>query len=152
MTNRYLTEETWEVRQDTPIVDVTLEIESRWRKVGLKLESHNPSGSIKYRTACGLIKALEASGLLAPGRHRIESTSGNLGVALAFLSQVRDYRFTAVTDPKADPVMLEHIQSMGAVVIPVSEPDEDGSYLLARLAMIRRLLAEDRALIWPNQY
>ncbi len=152
MANRYLAEETWQVRQDTPIVDIALKIGSRWRKVGLKLESYNPSGSIKYRTACGLIRALEASGLLAPGSHLVESTSGNLGVALAFLSQVRDYRFTAVTDPKADPVMLEHMKSMGAVVISAGEPDEDGSYLLSRLAMIRRLLAEDRASIWPNQY
>jgi cysteine synthase A len=153
MIARYPTEETWEVRQDTPIVDITLKIGSRWWKVGLKLESHNPTGSIKYRTACGLIKALEASGLLAPGTHPVESTSPEtLGVALAFLSQVRDYRFTAITDPKADPVMLEHIQSMGAAVISVKEPDEAGGYLLSRLAMIRRLLAEDRALIWPNQY
>jgi N-(2-amino-2-carboxyethyl)-L-glutamate synthase len=104
------------------------------------------------RTACGLIKALEASGLLAPGSHLVESTSGNLGVALAFLSQVRDYRFTAVTDPKADPVMLEHMKSMGAIVISAREPDEDGSYLLSRLATIRRLQAEDPASIWPNQY
>jgi N-(2-amino-2-carboxyethyl)-L-glutamate synthase len=152
MMARYLTEETREVRRETPIVDITLKIGSRWRKVGLKLESYNPSGSIKYRTACGLIKALEALGLLAPGTHIVESTSGNLGVALAFLSQARDYRFTAVTDPKADPVMLEHIKSMGAVVISVREPDEAGGYLLSRLAMIRRLLAEDRASIWPNQY
>src|SRR5262249_11607994 len=70
----------------------------------------------------------------------------------AFLSQVRDYRFTAVTDPKADPVMSEYMKSMGAVVISATEPDEDGSYLLSRLAMVRLLLAEDRASIWPNQY
>ena len=152
MVARYLTEETWEGTQETPIVDIALKIGSRWRKVGLKLESHNPSGSIKYRTACGLITALEASGRLTPGTHVVESTSGNLGVALAFISQVRDYRFTAVTDPKADPVMLEHIQAMGAVVISAREPDEDGGYLHSRLAMIRRLLAEDRASIWPNQY
>lgn len=152
MIARYHTEETGEGSQETPIIDIALKIETRWRKVGLKLESHNPSGSIKYRTACGLITALGASGRLAPGTHLIESTSGNLGVALAFLSQVRNYRFTAVTDPKTDPVMLERIRSMGADVISVKEPDDAGGYLLSRLAMIRSLLAEDQALIWPNQY
>lgn len=152
MTARRLARETWERRQETPIVDIALKIGSRWRKVGLKLESHNPSGSIKYRTARGLIKALEASGRLAPGMPLVESTSGNLGVALAYLCQARGYRFTAVTDPKADPVMLEHMQSMGAVVITVTEPDEAGGYLLSRLAMIRRLMGEDSAWIWPNQY
>jgi cysteine synthase A len=152
MIARYLTEESGEGSQETPIVDIALKIESRWRKVGLKLESHNPSGSVKYRTACGLVTSLEASGRLAPGTHLVESTSGNLGVALAFLSRVRNYRFTAVTDPKTDPAVLERIQSMGAVVISVKEPDEAGGYLLSRLAMIRRLLVEDQALIWPNQY
>jgi N-(2-amino-2-carboxyethyl)-L-glutamate synthase len=152
MIPRYLTEETWEGSHETPIADIAMKIGSRWRKVGLKLESYNPSGSIKHRTARGLIKALEASGRLTPGTHLVESTSGNLGVALAFLSEARGYRFTAVTDPKADPVILEHIRSMGAAVILVREPDDAGGYLLSRLAMIRRLLAEDRVSIWPNQY
>ena len=137
---------------ETPLVDIGLRIGSRWRQVGLKLESHNPSGSIKHRTARGLLKALEVSGRLAPGTHLVESTSGNLGVALAFLSRELRYKFTAVTDPKADPSMLEHIRSMGAAVICVQEPDEAGGYLFARLAAIQRLLAEDPTLVWPNQY
>lgn len=152
MTARYLTKGTWGRDQETPVVDIALKIGSRWRKVGLKLEAHNPSGSIKYRTACGLITELEASGRLAPGVPLVESTSGNLGVALAFLSQARGYRFTAVTDPKTDPAILEHMRSMGAVVISVTEPDEAGGYLLSRLAMVRRMLAEDQAWVWPNQY
>jgi 2,3-diaminopropionate biosynthesis protein SbnA len=152
MIARYPIEGTWEGSRETPIVDIALKIGARWRNVGLKLESYNPSGSIKYRTAYGLITVLEASGRLVPGAHIVESTSGNLGVALAFLSQERNYKFTAVTDPKADQVMLEHIQSMGAAVISVREADEAGGYLLSRLAMIRRLLADDQTLIWPNQY
>lgn len=152
MKARYLTEEAWKGTKETPVVDIELKIASRWRRVGLKLESHNPTGSIKFRTACGLINTLEASGRLAQGAHLVESTSGNLGVALAFLGSVRSYRFTAVTDPKSDPVMLEHIKSMGANVICVNAPDEAGGYLAARLAMVRELLAEDRALVWPNQY
>jgi cysteine synthase A len=148
MTACELTEET----PETPIIDIGLKIRSRWRQVGLKLESHNPSGSIKHRTARSLIKALGVSGRLAPGAHLVESTSGNLGVALAFLGQERHYKFTAVTDPKADPAMLEHMRLMGAGVISVEEPDEAGGYLFARLAMIRRLLDEDPALVWPNQY
>lgn len=152
MKARYLTEEGRKGAEETPIVDIDLRIESRWRRIGLKLESHNPTGSVKYRTACGLLNSLVASGRLVPGAHLVESTSGNLGVALAFLGNERNYRFTAVTDPKSDPVMLERIKSMGASVICVSEPDEAGGYLAARLATVRRLIAEDQALVWPNQY
>lgn len=152
MTARYLIEEEWQETKETPIVDIALKVASRWRTVGLKLESNNPSGSIKYRTACGLINSLEESGRLTPGAHIIESTSGNLGVALAFLSQMRNYQFTAITDPKADPVMLERIQSMGASVISVKEPDEAGGYLISRLTMVSRLLDENPKAVWPNQY
>lgn len=136
----------------TPLVDVMLRIGSQWRHVGLKLESFNPGASIKYRTARGLLAGLEQQGLLQPGSALVESTSGNLGVALALLSQARGYRFTAVTDPKTDPVVLEHIEGLGARVILSTEPDGAGGYLLSRLRTVRRLLAEEPGMVWPNQY
>lgn len=136
----------------TPLLNVALRIGSRWRRIGLKLESYNPSGSIKYRTALGLIEGLEQSEKLKRGGLIIESTSGNLGVSLALLSQERGYRFIAVTDPKTDPAVLELIQRLGAQVIRVTEPDTAGGYLLSRLATVRNFLASHPEAIWPNQY
>jgi cysteine synthase A len=136
----------------TPLVDVVLRIGPQWRHVGLKLESHNPGGSIKYRTARGLVKSLEEQGRLRTGASLVESTSGNLGVALALLSRARGYRFTAVTDPKTDPVVLERIEGLGARVMRVTEPDMAGGYLLSRLSAVRKLLAQEPGTIWPNQY
>ena len=136
----------------TPLLGVALWIGSRRWPVGLKLESHNPSGSIKYRTAQGLMSGLEESGTLRPGVHLVESTSGNLGVALAFLSQARGYRFTAVTDPKTDPAVLGRIEEMGGQTIRVTKPDAEGGYLLSRLAVVSQLLVEEPGAIWPNQY
>jgi hypothetical protein len=69
----------------TPLVDVALRVDGRWRRVGLKLESHNPAGSIKDRTAYSLIRSLECMEELRPGDRLVESTSGNLGVALALI-------------------------------------------------------------------
>lgn len=136
----------------TPLLNVALQINSRWRCVGLKLESYNPGGSIKYRTAQGLVADLKKVGRLRPGMTLIESTSGNLGVALAMLSKEQGYRFTAVTDPKTDQTVLDRMRDLGAHLIRVTEPDRAGGYLLSRLSAIRDFLAARPDAIWPNQY
>jgi cysteine synthase A len=136
----------------TPLLDVALQVNSKWRRVSLKLESYNLADSIKYRTAQGLVEDLEGAGRLSPGIKLIESTSGNLGVALALLGREYDYRFTAVTDPKTDPTVVDRIRNLGANVVCVTEPDTTGGYLLSRLATVRDLLAAQPDAIWPNQY
>jgi 2,3-diaminopropionate biosynthesis protein SbnA len=135
----------------TPLVDIALCIHGTWRGVGLKLESHNPAGSIKDRTAYALVRSLESAGRIGHGCRLVESTSGNLGVALALISKARGYSFTAVVDPKVDPVVVDRMRSLGAELVPVSEPDPTGGYLLTRLAQVQQLVAEHR-MVWPNQY
>lgn len=136
----------------TPLLDIALQVNSKWRSVSLKLESYNLGGSIKYRTALGLVEDLQRAGRLRPGNMLVESTSGNLGAALALLSGEYDFRFTAVTDPKTDPAVLDRIRGLGAQVICVSEPDSSGGYLLSRLATVREFLAAQPDAVWPNQY
>jgi N-(2-amino-2-carboxyethyl)-L-glutamate synthase len=138
--------------QITPLLDVMLRIGSKIWRIGLKLESNNLGGSIKYRTAHGIVTDLERRGKLRPGRLVVESTSGNLGIALALLSHTHGYKFIAVTDPNTDPAVLERLESLGAQVICVTEPDTAGGYLLSRLSTVGRLLAAESDAIWPNQY
>ncbi len=135
----------------TPLVDVALRVDGRWRRVGLKLESHNPAGSIKDRTAYSLIRSLERMGQIRPGDRLVESTSGNLGVALALIAGERGYTFTAVVDPKVDPLVVERMHDLGAEVIRADEVDHTGGYLLTRLRMVEQLVAEE-GMVWPNQY
>ena len=61
-----------------------------------KAEMLNPSGSIKDRMVVHLIKKAEERGQLKPGQEIIELTSGNTGVALAMISAIKGYRFTAI--------------------------------------------------------
>src|SRR3954470_13539934 len=85
----------------TPVETVRLSAGGADFDVWLKLESANPAGSSKDRTALALVTDLERRGLLDKRSRIVESTSGNLGVALAFICRAKGYHFTAVVDPKA---------------------------------------------------
>lgn len=88
-----------EVRLDaqigrTPVVKLTRLAGPELAAVWIKLEGFNPAGSIKDRTALGMIMDAEERGLLRPGSGQliVEPTSGNTGIGLAFLAAVRGYR------------------------------------------------------------
>jgi cysteine synthase len=72
---------------NTPIRRVRLLIGGKSRNVYLKLEGDNPGGSIKDRTALSLIRSLEKTGQLSTGERLVESSSGNLAVALAMFAR-----------------------------------------------------------------
>nr|MDQ3397906.1 cysteine synthase A [Deinococcota bacterium] len=78
----------------TPLVKLFKVVEPGMAEVWIKLEGFNPAGSIKDRTAKGMIDDAEQRGILTPGSKQtiVEPTSGNTGIALAFLAAVRGYR------------------------------------------------------------
>ena len=137
---------------DTPICCVRLRIGGDTRNVYLKLEGHNPGGSIKDRTAMGLLSSLEVTGRLRSGGRLVESSSGNLAISLAMLARDRGYGFTAVVDPNVTAEKMRQLHALGAESKPVESPDETGGYLLSRLARVRKMLAEDPGLVWTDQY
>src|SRR5262249_47554480 len=87
----------------TPLVSIPAEIGDRQWTVRLKLEGANPFGSIKDRTAYGLIRSLELEYARASRLAVVESTSGNLGIALAWMCALRGHSFIAVVDPLVAP-------------------------------------------------
>ena len=74
---------------NTPMQRIRLLLGGKSRSVYLKLEGDNPGGSIKDRTALSLLWSLESTGQLSPGGRLVESSSGNLAVALAMLARER---------------------------------------------------------------
>ena len=83
---------------NTPLIKLFSVVEPDMAEVWVKLEGFNPAGSIKDRTALGMIEDAEARSILTPGSGQriVEPTSGNTGIGLAFLSAVRGYRCTIV--------------------------------------------------------
>ncbi|HEU5471248.1 MAG TPA: cysteine synthase family protein [Actinophytocola sp.] len=136
---------------DTPLRPIRVRFGDRSVRLWLKLESANPFGSIKARTADALLATLEATGELRPGRRVVESTSGNLGVALAGLCSARGYRCTLVVEPSTPAASIEEMTGYGADVVTVADVP-GGRTLDARLRAVREILARDSRAVWTNQY
>lgn len=136
----------------TPIAPISVVVGGMPRRIYLKLEGENPTGSVKYRTACSLINTLESRKVLNKSSIVVESTSGNLGVALSYLCKMRGYQFVAVIDPKTTQENIAKMQAFGAELDLVDQPDQNGGYLLSRLAHIRELCERSDAYIWTDQY
>src|SRR4051812_13833599 len=101
---------------NTPLVEVT-RIERGPCRLFLKLESANPSGSLKDRPARAMIEAAEAEGRLKPGGTIVEATAGNTGLGLALVGGRKGYRTLLVVPDKMAREKVLHAQALGAEVV-----------------------------------
>src|SRR5438477_7009955 len=101
---------------ETPLVEVT-RFELGPCRLFLKLESANPSGSIKDRPARTMIEAAEAEGRLRPGGTIVEATAGNTGLGLALVGTRKGYRTLLVVPDKMAREKVLHAKALGAEVI-----------------------------------
>lgn len=103
----------------TPLVRLGrfMEREGLGAEVLLKLEYLNPLGSVKDRIGLAMVEAAEADGTLIPGRsHVVEPTSGNTGIALAFVAAAKGYRLSVVMPDSASIERQRMIRLMGGHV------------------------------------
>jgi cysteine synthase A len=121
--------------------------------VFLKLEGFNVTGSIKIKTAIELVEDLERQGIARPHETvLVESSSGNLGLALSLVCAIKGYEFICVTDPNANRSTIRGIELYGGKVIVVEERDPATGYLGSRLKKIDEILQSDPNAVWLNQY
>jgi cysteine synthase B len=113
-----------------------------------KLESQNPTGSIKDRVAKLMIETAEESGELEPGRRLLEPTSGNTGIALALVAKLKGYPLTCVVPDNVTAERLRLLRLYGAEI--VTSPGAEGSNGAVRLAL--ELAEKDPSLFMPFQY
>ncbi|MET9360229.1 2,3-diaminopropionate biosynthesis protein SbnA [Streptomyces sp. NPDC006632] len=118
----------------------------------LKCEGFNFAGSIKLKAARSMIADAERKGLLTRDSVIVESSSGNLGVALSMIAASRGYSFLCVTDTRCNLNTRRLMEAMGAQVHTITEPDPESGFLGARLDFVRKLCASDSRHVWLNQY
>jgi 2,3-diaminopropionate biosynthesis protein SbnA len=119
----------------------------------LKIEGFNFASSIKLKAGVEMVKAAERDGTLTPDSILVESSSGNLGVALSMIAANKGYRFVCVTDSRCNPAAVRLMRVLGTEVHVVTEASANGGGLLgARLAHVRALCSSDERYLWLNQY
>jgi cysteine synthase A len=106
----------------TPVVRLTRVVEPGMAEVWVKIEGMNPGGSIKDRTALGMIVDAEGSGALRPGQMIVEPTSGNTGIGLAQVAAARGYPLTLCLPAQMSEERKRTLHAYGARLV-LTDPE-----------------------------
>lgn len=107
---------------NTPLVRLNRVTEGAGATVYAKLEFYNPAGSVKDRIGIAIIDAAEASGELKPGGTIVEGTSGNTGIALAFVGAARGYRVILTMPETMSVERRKMLRAYGAEIVLTEGP------------------------------
>lgn len=99
---------------NTPLIELRGILPANCARILIKLESENPTGSMKDRMALAMIEAAERDGRLTPGGHVVEYTAGSTGVSLAFVCAVKRYGMSIVTSDAFSLEKRNHMAAFGA--------------------------------------
>jgi cysteine synthase A len=113
-----------------------------------KLESLNPMSSVKDRIGLAMVEAAERDGRLAPGGHIIEPTSGNTGIALAFVGAARGYSVTLVMPESMSKERRAVLRAMGAELVLT----EAAKGMKGAIARAEELVAANPGAFMPGQF
>jgi len=118
----------------------------------LKLESENPTGSMKDRMALAMIEAAEADGRLTAEGPVVEYTGGSTGVSLALVCAVKGYPLHLVTSDAFAREKLQHMKILGAnLQIVPSESGRMTEKLTRNMIEAARIVAVETGAFWTDQ-
>lgn len=136
---------------DTPLVKLNRVTEGLRATVLVKPEYLNPGGSVKDRIALKMIENAEAEGKISAGGTVVEPTSGNTGVGLALVAQLKGYRSVFVTPDKVGEEKRDVLKAYGAEVVVTKSsvpPESEESYY----GVANRLERDIEGAYQPNQF
>ena len=131
----------------TPLLQLTRVVEPGMADVFVKLEGQNPGGSIKDRTALGLIEDAERRGVLKPGGTIVEPTSGNTGIGLAQVAAAKGYKLILCMPASMSEERKRTLVAYGAELI-LTDPTRR---MLAAIEEAEKLVQE-RGAVMMNQF
>jgi cysteine synthase B len=132
----------------TPLVELKRLSPRPGVRIWAKLESHNPTGSVKDRVARALIEDAEDKGLIRPGQTILEPTSGNTGISLAMICGYKGYKVKVVMPDNVTQERTQLLRMYGAdIVYSEGSKGSNGAVELA-LDMAER----DSSCYMPYQY
>jgi [CysO sulfur-carrier protein]-thiocarboxylate-dependent cysteine synthase len=132
----------------TPMVELRHFSPKEGVRIFAKLESANPTGSVKDRIALAMVEQAERDGTLSPDKTLIEPTSGNTGISLAMICRIKGYKFTAVMPDNVSDERRQLLRAFGAeIVLTEGKRGSNGAVEVAQ-----RMVAEDPTLQMLFQY
>ncbi|AUH01413.1 cysteine synthase family protein [Prodigiosinella confusarubida] len=134
---------------NTPMVNI-LTAEFPSCDLRLKLESYNPGGSIKDRVALQIIEDAERKGDIEPGDELVEATSGNTGIGIAWIGQLKGYKVTIVTHDRISKEKLALLKYYGANVLIM--PSDAPKNLIHNYVNVARKYSEIPGRYFCNQF
>src|SRR3954453_7594844 len=134
---------------DTPLIEVT-RIDRGPCRLFLKLESANPSGSLKDRIARSMIEAAEADGRLKPGGTIVEATAGNTGLGLGQVGGMKGYQLLLVVPDKMAREKIQHLRAMG-VDVRITRSDVGKGHVEYYQDMAQAI-ADETGAFYANQF
>ncbi|MBA5776021.1 cysteine synthase family protein [Stappia sp. F7233] len=136
----------------TPLVALRHIVPANGSRILLKLESENPTGSMKDRMALAMVEAAEADGRLQPAGPVVEYTGGSTGVSLALVCAVKRHPLHIVTSDAFAREKLDHMRVLGARLTIIGS---DGGRMTERLTrdMIEaaRRMTQETGGYWTDQ-
>ena len=132
---------------NTPLVRLERVVEPGMAEVWVKVEGMNPGGSIKDRTALGMIMDAEQRGVLRPGGTIVEPTSGNTGIGLAQVASARGYKLVLCLPAQMSEERKRTLIAYGARLV-LTDPERR---MLAAIEEAERIRTQTGAWM-PNQF
>ena len=132
---------------NTPIIKLNNAVAGNSAEVYVKLEKYNPAGSVKDRAAFGMIEKAEELGLLKKGDTIVEPTSGNTGIALAMVGNVKGYKVVIVMPDTMSKERRDMIRAFGAELVLT-----EGAKGMKGAISKAQELVEEKGYFMPQQF
>ena len=137
---------------NTPLLALKRAVPEGCARVLIKVESENPTGSMKDRMALAMIEAGERTGRLSPGQRVVEYTGGSTGVSLALICAARGYPLSIVTSDAFSVEKRTHMAALGAELTIVESHGGGMDEALTRnMVEAARKIAEATGAFWTDQ-
>jgi cysteine synthase A len=137
---------------NTPLLELKRAVPEHCARVLIKVESENPTGSMKDRMALAMIEAGERTGRLSPGQRVVEYTGGSTGVSLALICAARGYPLSIVTSDAFSVEKRLHMAALGAeLTIVESHGGGMDAALTRNMVEAARKIAAATGAFWTDQ-
>lgn len=139
----------WGLVGNTPMLEIAYKYKDECRKIYVKCENYNLTGSIKDRMALYILQQAYRQNKIKPGDTIVEATSGNTGIAFSAIGKALGHEVKIIMPNWLSKERIDIIKSLGADVVLISK--EEGGFL-GSIALSEMMAAEDPTVFLPQQF